>query len=229
MDERERILRYVYQPLGKVTEMFKTIKEAEQYIGGLSVTSKLPCPSYGLSARKCITGAKLAMIEGTTCYDCYALKGMYGDWNVNVRTCHEKRHEAINRPQWVEAMSFIIQHKKLEYFRWHDSGDIQNLMHLINIVEIAEHCPNTLFWLPTKEKALIYEYERSIGTIPSNLIVRISSAMIDGEPIDYKHTSTVHTDHAQGHECKAYENQGKCGDCRACWDSTVKNVSYRKH
>lgn len=208
----------------------KTLKQAEEIIGGLSHTEKMPCPSYSISAKRCVTGAKLAQVEGSVCSDCYALKGNYVRYAKTIGKAHERRWESLSNPQWVDAMSFIIHYKKLEYFRWHDSGDIQNMMHLINIVEIAEHCPNTLFWLPTKEKALVYEYERSIGTIPKNLIIRISSAMIDGEPIDYKHTSTVHDKvQPQGHECKAYENKGQCGDCRVCWDSSIKNVSYKKH
>jgi len=220
--------------LGKVTDMnilkpITTLKQATEIIGGLTVTSKMPCPSYSISAKRCKVGSQLRKVKGSVCETCFALKGNYAKYAKSIGKAHERRYESLTNPQWVDAMSFIINTKKLTHFRWHDSGDIQNLMHLINIVEIAEHCPNTLFWLPTKEKALVYEYERSIGTIPSNLIVRISSAMIDGEPIDYKHTSTVHTDQAQGHECKAYENEGKCGDCRACWDASIKNISYRKH
>jgi hypothetical protein len=208
----------------------KTIKQAEEIIGGLSVTEKMPCPSYSISAKRCNIGSQLAKIEGSVCNDCYALKGNYVRYAKAIDKAHERRYESLNNPQWVDAMSFIINKKNLSHFRWHDSGDLQNMMHLINIVAIAERCPNTLFWLPTKEKALVYEYERSIGALPINLIVRISSSMVDGEPLDYRTTSTVHDKaEAQGHECKAYENAGKCGDCRACWDSSIKNVSYRKH
>jgi hypothetical protein len=220
--------------LGKAETMnlltpIKTIKQAEEIIGGLSETGKMPCPSYSISAKRCNIGSQLAKIEGSVCNDCYALKGNYVRYAKAIDKAHERRYESLNNPQWVDAMSFIINRKNLSHFRWHDSGDIQNMMHLINIVAIAEHCPNTLFWLPTKEKALVYEYERSIGALPANLIVRISSSMVDGEPLDYRTTSTVHTSKPVGHECKAYENKGKCGDCRTCWDSTVKNVSYRKH
>ena len=213
----------IYRPI-------KTLKQATEIVGGLSTTEKMPCPSYSISAKRCNIGGQLAKIEGSVCSDCYALKGNYVRYARAIDKAHERRYESLDNPQWVDAMSFIIHHKKLTHFRWHDSGDLQNMMHLINIVEIAEHCPNTLFWLPTKEKALVYEYERSIGKIPSNLIVRISSSMVDGLPIDYKTTSTVH-DKAEpiGYACKAYENAGKCGDCRACWDASVKNISYRKH
>ena len=29
--------------------------------------------------------------------------------------------------------------------------------------------------------------------------------------------------------CGAYERDGKCGDCRACWDKNVKVVAYPAH
>jgi hypothetical protein len=213
-----------------ITTPIKTLKQAEEIIGGLSNTEKMPCPSYSISAKRCVTGSKLAEVAGSVCSDCYALKGNYVRYAKTIGKAHERRYESLTNPQWVDAMSFIVSTKRLTHFRWHDSGDIQNLQHLINIVSIAERCPDTLFWLPTKEKALVHEYERSIGAIPANLVVRISSAMIDGEPLkEAKHTSTVHTSKPMGHECKAYENAGKCGDCRACWDVSIKNVSYKQH
>ena len=27
----------------------------------------------------------------------------------------------------------------------------------------------------------------------------------------------------------APKQDGECGDCRACWDTNVKNVSYKEH
>jgi len=29
--------------------------------------------------------------------------------------------------------------------------------------------------------------------------------------------------------CEAYERDGKCGTCRACWDKDVKVVAYVAH
>lgn len=29
--------------------------------------------------------------------------------------------------------------------------------------------------------------------------------------------------------CDAYERDGKCGDCRACWDRDVAVVAYPAH
>ncbi len=55
------------------------VSEARAAVGGLSQTSKMPCKSWGISAKACKTGGKLAKVEGTVCHGCYALKAhMFG-------------------------------------------------------------------------------------------------------------------------------------------------------
>ena len=69
------------------------------------------------------------------------------------------------------------------------------------------------------------------GAIPDNLIIRVSSPMIDQAPLPgFGLTATTHA-HLEpfGQACNAHLNDGHCGDCRACWDSSVSNVSYRYH
>lgn len=210
--------------------LFKTIKEAEQFVGGLSKPGKMPCPTYGISAKLCETGSKLALVEGSVCWDCYALKGMYGDWNKTVSQAHAKRYEALQKPEWAQAMIFLITRKNLSHFRWHDSGDLQSFQHLLNLVTIAKNCPNTLFWLPTREKKYINQYQKAFGEFPSNLVVRVSATMVDEKAGDYPNTSTVHENKPPiGLACKAPEQDGKCGNCRACWDKSIQNISYAKH
>ena len=29
--------------------------------------------------------------------------------------------------------------------------------------------------------------------------------------------------------CEAYQREGKCGTCRACWDKKVKVIAYPAH
>lgn len=206
---------------------FKSIKEALEVVGGLSNPSKMPCYSYGLSAKLCNVGSKLAKVAGSVCEGCYALKGMY-TFKV-VGEAHTRRREAIDLPEWVDAMTFIINTKKLEYFRWHDSGDIQNLQHLLNIVKIAENCPNTKFWMPTRERALISKYKEAFGAFPKNLVVRVSATMVD-EKTSGECTSTVHKEgKPMGRACKAPSQDGKCLDCRDCWNPRIKNISYAYH
>lgn len=50
---------------------------ADRITGGLSLTTKMPCPSWGIAATRCRTGQRLAQILGTTCHACYALRGRY--------------------------------------------------------------------------------------------------------------------------------------------------------
>lgn len=210
---------------------FKTIKDAENYIGGISETSKMPCPSYGLSARVCITGSKLVNVPGSSCSGCYALKGFYGNWNSNLLQAHAKRLESLDKPLWTKAFIFLINRKKLKYFRWHDSGDLQSFQHLLNIVTIAENCPATSFWLPTREKKLVFQYQQAFGDFPKNLVVRVSATMMDSPASsEFKNTSTIHKDKKPiGFACLASKQEGRCLDCRECWNSRRKNVSYKYH
>ena len=94
------------------------VSEARAAVGGLSQTSKMPCKSWGISAKACKTGGKLAKVEGTVCHGCYALKGAYV-WPV-VEKAHAKRLDAIFTSGWVDAMVTAINGD--DYFRWFDSG-----------------------------------------------------------------------------------------------------------
>lgn len=206
---------------------FSSLKEAEAITGGLSKPSKMPGYAYGLPAKECKTGAKLAKIKDSVCSKCYALKGRYAF--PAVQNAQYQRLKAIRHPRWVEAMAYQINTRKCDYFRWHDSGDIQDVDHLMRIVEVAEKCPGTKFWLPTREKQFVRDYQNILGAFPENLCVRVSATMIDGPvPLGFVNTSQVLTDKSQV-SCHASLNSTSCGDCRACWDPKVANVSYKKH
>lgn len=206
------------------------IKEATAIAGSLSKPSKMPGWGYGLPAlTSCDTGSKLAKIPGTTCHDCYACKGRY--LFDNVKNAQEYRYHSLSHNQWVEAMVTLISSKKEKHFRWHDSGDVTSDDHLCAIVDIAIALPDYLFWLPTQEHSLVRKYLAVIGTFPVNLIVRLSTPKIDGRPVTTPLcTSSVHKDIAPyGYECPAHKQGNVCGDCRACWNKDIKNVSYKHH
>ncbi len=197
-------------------------KEAEKIVGGLSKPSKMPGPAYNLPASACITGSKLAKIKGSVCEGCYALKGRYR-FN-NVQAALQRRLQAIESPEWVEAMIILIKPQK--YFRWHDSGDIQSLKHLENIFKVCRATPGTSHWLPTREAQFLKRLK--VNQVPRNLIIRMSSHMIDQAPVNFwPWTSTVTS--GEGRSCPAPEQGNECKDCRACWDRTVPNVCYGKH
>jgi len=209
-----------------------TRKRAWDLVGGLSNTSKMPCSSWGLSPKHCVTGAKLTAIPGSVCHDCYARKGYY--CYPRVREAHERRLAGSDDPQWVEAMRLLIDDQAIRrepYFRWFDSGDVQSVNMLDRIAEVARATPAVQHWLPTKEHDLVTHYLARYE-LPENLTVRLSAHRIDEPAPDHGlPTSTVHKDKLPiGIACPAYENQpATCGDCRSCWNPTVRNVSYRHH
>ena len=161
-------------------------KEARHITGGLSAPSKMPGPAFNLPAADCITGAKLVKVPGSVCAGCYALKGRYR-FN-NVQSALRRRAASLMHPDWIDAMVALISGH--EYFRWHDSGDIQSVEHLKRIFEVCKRTPDTKHWMPTREARFLRLMDPDI--IPSNLIIRMSSHMIDQGPVTFwPWTSTV--------------------------------------
>jgi hypothetical protein len=204
-------------------------KLATAIAGTLGKPSKMPGLSYGISAKLCNVGAKLAKVPGSVCAGCYALKANYQ--YPSVRQAHEKRAAGLSSVSWADSMIKLIGRSGETYFRWHDSGDIQNFQHLLDIVRIADALPGVRFWVPTREKKLVRQYLDAFGAFPENLCVRLSAAMIDSEaPAGFENTSTVHAGRDPvGFACKAPTQGNKCDECRACWDKSIKNISYRVH
>jgi len=196
-------------------------KEAWTLVGGLSKPSKMPGWSIGIPAKECKTGKKLRQIKNSVCEGCYALKGCYV-FKV-VQEAQYKRLEAIQHPDWVLAMATLINSKKPDVFRWHDSGDVQDVQHLEKIFEVCRLTPDKRHWMPTRE-AWIKDH---MHLAPANLVVRFSSPMVDQGPVkSWANTSTVST---KSRTCPAPDNNNECGSCRACWDPLVKNIEYGKH
>ena len=191
--------------------------------------SKMPGKTYGLPAKECNVGARLREIKDSVCFGCYALKGRYV--MDNVQTAEYKRLASIVNPKWVDAMATLIEHycKRIPYFRWHDSGDLQNLEHLCKIVEVVKLTPDVNHWLPTREYKVVQLFRQLYGEFPDNLTVRLSAHMIDTSPPSGYGlpTSTVVSDGTE--TCPSRTQGNECGKCRACWDLDTENVSYPKH
>jgi len=207
--------------------MIKTKKEALEIVGGLSNSSKMPETAHGTPAHRCTVGSKLRPIVGSTCYGCYALKGRCG--MPKSVAAQERRLDAMYHEDWVDAMVYLL--KGVKHHRWFDTGDIPDRLVLLKIFDVCELTPNTKHWLPTRERKLVQELWEFI---PDNLVIRLSAPMVNQPPVrtsEFPYTSTVHLEGAKvyGRECPAKHNMNQCGDCRACWDKRVKNVSYAYH
>mgnify|MGYP006293964903 CR=1 FL=1 len=209
-----------------------TIKAARAIAGSLGEPSKMPGRAYGLPTRLCRAGGKLRAKTNSTCSKCYARKGRYVFRNVT--DAQEKRAAGLRHPQWSEAMVLLILRANCEWFRWHDSGDLQGLWHLILIVAIARELPWINFWLPTREIGMVRQYLAQHGEFPKNLCVRISAHWVDDLIAPQAECTSVVRSKEDWilpgtWKCPAPQQNGKCGDCRACWDRSVARVSYKQH
>src|SRR5215213_6052048 len=103
---------------------------ADEITGGLSVTEKMPCPSWGLPATRCKLGELLAHKEGSVCHpkSCYAKRGRYRFSAVQRKL--EQRYQGLQHELWTPSMVFLIRWYCDRYFRWMDSGDVQGENHL---------------------------------------------------------------------------------------------------
>lgn len=203
--------------------------KAKEITGSLSKPSKMPGWAYGLPAKECKTGSKLAKVEGSTCSGCYALKGCYV-FKV-VQEAQYRRLAAIRHPLWAQAMAAQINSKKVKYFRWHDSGDVQDLEHLNKIYEVCRLTPGISHWMPTREPWV----KKHLDNAPVNLVIRFSMQMVDQAPLkSWPNVSTVSTGDrpwfgATSRMCPAQQQDNECKDCRACWNRDIWNITYAKH
>ena len=208
------------------------VKDALEICGELSSTDKMPGWSYSLPPSSCRMGGLLRKVSQSVCSRCYACKGRY-----RFRHCIaalKKRLEAIEHPLWGEAMTVLL-HSKFRlspYFRWHDSGDLQGLRHLVNIADVCWQTPRMRHWLPTKEYDVVRVFLKH-HKLPPNLTIRCSAYFIDQMPFDAPtpQISTVTTKRIfeEAHECLAVLEHHSCGDCRACWSRKVAHINYRVH
>ena len=213
--------------------------EAIKITGGLSAPSKVGA-GYSIPASCCITGTRLRKVEGSVCRKCYAHnRNRYAF--PSVKAAMDYRYHALSNPAWVAAM--VRQIKGKAYFRWHDSGDLQSVQHLKNIVEVCRQTPETKHWLPTKEwgglekgkwaKKIVERWQEKGGKIPPNLVIRKAMYFLDQDPPDdlpgaycavatQRSRVTCPSTLKKGTNCEQ-------NNCRKCWNPKVRLVRYREH
>jgi hypothetical protein len=217
--------------------------DAQAVCGSLTQTSKMPCKSSSLPTETCETGFRMAKVPGSICASCYADRGFYSMYQNTIKPAQFARWDAVVQAcesdeaaeLWVSGMVAMIGAD--QYFRHHDSGDLQGLRHLELIAELCRATPHTRHWLPTREYGTVKAYIEKHGrdALPENLIVRLSAMFPDRgvvipaslRGIRNITASNVHTQNPIGTPCRAPEQKGECRDCRVCW--TNETVSYQLH
>lgn len=202
----------------------------------LSNPGKMPCKSWSLQAiDTCPGSVDKSHHSGLVpaCRGCYATQGNYRFPAVKAPRIHNK--EDWQRNAWVADMVAAIG--KESHFRWFDSGDVYSVQLAEKIYSVMRDTPNTRHWLPTR----MYKFKKFAPILAemaklNNVVVRASSDDIRGKKVatSLKNSSIIFDPETQSTPkgavmCSAYQNEGKCGDCRACWDKSVSTIAYPQH
>jgi hypothetical protein len=197
----------------------------------LSKASKMPCRSWSLQALDTCPasiGADGELVDA--CKGCYATDGNYRFSNVKAPRLHNR--DDWKQSDWVDAMVAELDNDR--YFRWFDSGDMYSLKLAEKIYAVMLATPWTRHWLPTRmhKFSKFADILAKMEALP-NVVVRLSSDSINGDIIEGNTTSTIipTISHKKPKMtiCEAYEREGKCATCRACWDKDVEVVAYVAH
>lgn len=196
----------------------------------LSKTSKLDgILSWSLQAIDTCQGSIGADGELVpACKGCYATTGNYNYPNVKAPRIHNK--EDWKRIDWVDDMVKALDSSR--YFRWLDSGDIYSVELAEKIYQVMTLTPWCKHWLPTR----MHKFKKYATVLAKmnkldNVVVRFSSDSVTGEIIEGDYSSTIFSDTLPENtkECQAYQNQGKCSGCRACWSKDTPVIAYKAH
>jgi hypothetical protein len=197
----------------------------------ISVTSKLDgIKSWSLEALDTCPGSigsDGALVPA--CSGCYATTGRYIMPTTKAPRIHNK--EDWRRPAWTTDMVAALQGER--FFRWFDSGDVYALPLAKKILAVMQQTPDTKHWLPTR-MAKFPKFEAVLSEMRAlpNVAVRFSSDSVSGDFTPGVHGSTIFSSQRLPRSvfiCGAYNREGKCDGCRACWDKSINVIAYPAH
>lgn len=201
----------------------------------LSKTSKLDgILSWSLQAIETCPGSIKETVDGIpvlvdACKGCYATTGFYQFSPAKAARAFNK--DDWKRDEWVQDM--IIALDSSRYFRWFDSGDVYDIRLAEKIYAVMAGTPHCKHWMPTR----MHKFDKFKPVLErmnklENVVVRYSSDSINGGTVAGVYTSTIVesvADAGTAVACRAYESEGKCNGCRACWNKAVDVVAYVAH
>jgi len=197
----------------------------------LSKTSKLDgILSWSLQALDTCPGSKNkdgSLVDA--CKGCYATTGNYH--YPNVKRPRIANRDDWQRQDWVQDMVKALDSQR--YFRWFDSGDVYSIDLAEKILAVMQATPWVKHWIPTR-MAKFAKFKKVLSQMESlpNVKVRFSSDSVTGEHTS-AHGSTIVPTAADAPKnafvCQAYQYDGKCNGCRACYDKSVSLIAYPAH
>ena len=149
------------------------------------------------------------------CTKCYSWAMLQG-FRKNVAEALQRNTEALSKT--------VLSYKDLpvikdDVFRFQHHGELINMKHLKNLVNIARKNPDCTFALWTKRKDMVAKY---VTTLPSNLILVYSNPRIDKvitKPPKHFHKvfNNVSPDNLTSQQnCTGQE----CRDCMLCYSKS---------
>lgn len=200
----------------------------------LSNTSKLGAKSWSLQAlNTCPASIDANGNLVDACSGCYATAGNYRF--SNVKATREYNKQIWQHEDFVN--DFIKQLNNETFFRWFDSGDLYSLGLAKKIYEIMKQTPHVKHWLPTRmhKFSKFHSILKDMQALP-NVVIRLSSDSITGEKVNSDLIETNSTilpseliEGYNGFICPAYNQDGKCLTCKACYNKDVETVAYIAH
>jgi hypothetical protein len=200
----------------------------------ISTTSKLDgIRSWSLQALDTCPGSiESPGVLVDACKGCYATTGNYNYPNVKAPRAHNR--EDWQHTDWTDAMVQHLQNDR--FFRWFDSGDMYSLGLAEKILEVIQRTPWCNHWIPTR----MHKFPKFLQVLQlmkqqPNASVRFSSDSINGAYTAGLHGSTITASNDPSDTpagvtlCRAYEHEGKCSGCRACWSKEVDVIAYPAH
>lgn len=208
----------------------KIIKESNGSTDKLQGISHISCNTTG--NKFCDSMRKLAKENNTACIcrHCYAVgasryNGKDDKWNLEY-TGQLLSSRILTKKEIMEnCVSSNILLRISKY------GELININHLINIMNIAKVNKHAKVSLFTKRADLVIEYAK-LNKIPSNVILIYSNPIIDGVVTNEKILNTFHkvfnviSKDLNRVNCNdKNSNSTKCIVCRKCYKKTgVKDI-----
>ena len=167
------------------------------------------------------------------CGSCYSHR-MLNTYRKNCQPAFQHNSDLLSKSILIEDFLPVINSA---FFRFNGHGELINMAHLINIVNICIKNPHTSFALWTKRKSLInnlfrfgHRFSNGSDKLPDNLILIYSNPKVDCVQIEPPvHFHKVFNNVSHG----GYKNENctgqKCIECLACYkkDSGIDSIIER--
>ena len=164
------------------------------------------------------------------CSGCYATTGFY--LFEPAKNARAFNRDDWTRDEWADDMVSALESQR--YFRWFDSGDMYSIGLAEKMFDVMTRTPWVKHWLPTR-MAKFPKFAAVIARMQAlpNVMVRFSADSVDGTYVDGVHGSVIISDADTVPTgttlCRAYEHDGKCNGCRACYSKDVAVIAYPAH